>query len=82
MLSKCKRCLLREMQGDVFAEVSDLLAAMPAEEKAADALYEARLALCKACDHLVGGICTKCGCFVELRAARAAMRCPDAARKW
>ena len=35
---------------------------------------------CKNCDLLLSGMCRACGCFVELRAAIAANRCPY--EKW
>lgn len=42
--------------------------------------YEQRLAVCKKCDFLNAGTCGACGCYVELRAAARAGRCPY--RKW
>ena len=42
--------------------------------------YERRLAICKGCGLLNAGTCSACGCYVELRAAAKAGRCPY--KKW
>jgi len=56
---------------------------IPPEQRTDDAAYRARLASCKECDQLLSGVCMKCGCYVELRAAFAAQKCPNAKdRKW
>ena len=39
------------------------------EDRTGEAEYEARLAVCRACDWLSEGTCGACGCYVELRAA-------------
>ena len=37
---------------------------------------------CKACGSLESGTCMQCGCYVEMRAARIDMHCPDREAKW
>ena len=39
-------------------------------------------ALCKACGHLVNGMCELCGCFVEVRASKKNQRCAQSADIW
>ena len=56
---------------------------MSAGDKADDDLYQQRLAACQSCDHLIAGVCMKCGCYVEFRAAHKKLKCPNVKdRKW
>ena len=61
--------------GTFFATLQAYIDAIPEDEKASGAVYEARLAKCKACHHLLDGMCVLCGCYVELRAAKVLQRC-------
>ena len=80
---QCKKCLLSELNKDeYFKTILDYIAALPAEDKVSDAVYEERLSICKTCDALVNGMCKKCGCFVELRAAKLFMHCPNEQKLW
>ena len=83
-MKTCKRCLLLESaEEDTLALIREKITAIPAADKADDTLYQARLAACKTCDHLLSGVCVKCGCYVELRAAFSGQKCPDAKhKKW
>ncbi len=47
------------------------------EERASRDVYEQRLSVCKDCEQLISGMCLKCGCYVEFRAAFKDKRCPD-----
>jgi hypothetical protein len=75
---KCKRCLILDEQLNV--KIQDLLALISPDEKAGAGIYAQRLDTCLSCDCLVSGTCIKCGCFIELRAARSNQSCP--AKKW
>lgn len=83
-MKDCKKCLLRESaEEDTFAAIREKLDALPAVDRADDILYQARLDACKTCEQLLSGVCMKCGCYVEFRAAFKRMRCPNARqRKW
>ena len=83
-MTECKKCLLREAaEEDTCTAIRERIAAIPAADKADDSLYQARLAACKSCDQLLSGMCLKCGCYVEFRAAFRRMRCPNVRdRKW
>lgn len=78
----CKRCLLREMaeSEEYFRSLQDYIENMDPDIKADAALYERRLAVCKECDMLLQGMCRKCGCYVELKAAAAGNACPG--KRW
>ena len=82
MAEKCKRCLLYEMAGskEVYESVLRLIADMDPSERASKEESTRRLGVCKACDHLLDGMCRACGCYVELRAAARAGHCPK--KKW
>ena len=78
----CKKCLMREMydQEAFWATLKSHIDNIPEERKSSDELYEERLQICKECDLLIDGMCRRCGCYVELRAASRKNYCPD--KKW
>ncbi len=79
----CTRCLLEEAGNRDLAQIiAERIAVMPAAEKADERLYRQRLEICLKCDALNGGTCGKCGCYVELRAARIKGYCPAAEKFW
>lgn len=82
--TRCRRCLLREMTGEnsYYESVKFYRETMPAKKRTPDDVYEARLQVCKACSSLENGTCMQCGCYVEMRAARMDMHCPDGTEKW
>ena len=74
----CKKCLLFEAGEEAaFQTVSDYLSTLDNSLKADNALYEMRLEHCKNCDYLIAGMCRKCGCYVEIRAALKDKSCPN-----
>ena len=80
----CPRCLLSQTPGaEALAQtLRQWIDALPEERRADPAALEARLAACRACEHLAGGTCALCGCYVEYRAAQANRRCPDVPGRW
>ncbi len=84
MNRECKKCLLYESaEADMLESIKEKISNLSYEEKADDELYNNRLAFCKQCDNLISGVCMKCGCYVEFRAAFKKMKCPDAShRMW
>ncbi|MCI8719776.1 MAG: hypothetical protein HFF71_00770 [Oscillospiraceae bacterium] len=82
--SRCRRCLLREMTGEnsYYESVKFYRETMPPKKRTPDDVYETRLQACKACGSLESGTCMQCGCYVEMRAARIDMHCPDREAKW
>ena len=84
MNRECKKCLLYESaEADMLESIKEKISNLSPEEKADDELYNNRLAFCKQCDNLISGVCMKCGCYEEFRAAFKKMKCPDAShRMW
>lgn len=82
--TECKRCLLLESaEGAMLESIKERVEKLSPEERVSQELYEERLSQCKLCDNLISGMCLKCGCYVEFRAAFKNKRCPDpAGRKW
>ena len=79
----CVRCLLEEAgKQDVYSIIQKRVSEIPEPLRTDDELYSERLAVCKGCEALSGGTCTKCGCYAELRAARADSYCPHEKRMW
>lgn len=79
----CRKCLLENIDPEgIYKEVSELIAALPRERRTEEAEYRRRLEICLRCRMLGEGICGVCGCFVELRAAKADMHCPGEQHYW
>ncbi len=45
-----------------------------------DAVFDARMAICEACDHKIGNKCAHCGCNLRLKARGRVFNCP--LEKW
>ncbi len=84
MEHKCKKCLLLEAGEEAsYKTVKDYINNLDADLKVMDIEYNNRLDLCKSCDYLIAGMCRKCGCYVEIRAALKNKSCPNADnRQW
>lgn len=79
----CRKCLFEEIdRNGVFSSIKELINALPAEKRTDDESYRRRLEICRSCDCLGEGTCGKCGCFVELRAAKTDMHCPHEKHYW
>lgn len=79
----CRRCLLQDIdEAQLMEAIQQRIAALPAAQKASPEDYAARLSQCRLCDSLVSGTCQKCGCYVELRAAKRSSYCPHERPKW
>lgn len=81
-LRVCRRCLTRDMAGqeEYFQTMHDYIKNMDIDIKTPESLYEERLSSCKECEMLFQGMCRRCGCYVELRAAVKKNVCPD--KRW
>lgn len=65
-----------------FRHIYEYIKLLPDDRKATDEVYKNRLSVCKNCDELVSGICKKCGCYVEMRAAIINGYCPHEKHLW
>lgn len=83
-MAECRRCLLLESAGEnTLEEIRMRIEKLSEKEKASEEIYNSRLEECKNCDNLISGVCMKCGCYVEFRAAFKKMKCPNANnRRW
>jgi hypothetical protein len=83
-MAECKRCLLNEeAEKNVIDAINEKIKRLSDDERTDGELYEKRLELCRECDHLISGVCMKCGCYVQLRAAFKNQSCPNVkVRKW
>lgn len=84
MVQECKKCLLYESaEGDILNDIKEKIAKLSESDKVSEDEYEKRLGFCKDCDNLISGVCMKCGCYVEFRAAFKKQKCPNVKdRKW
>ncbi len=79
----CLRCYLDGLEaGPEPGAMAEYIARIDPEQRAAEAVYRKRLETCAGCSSRIGGVCRLCGCFVELRAARAFQCCPDVPARW
>ncbi len=80
----CRRCLLEDIADEqaFYAIIKERIRLLPDGERTDAAEYARRLSLCTACGDLNQGTCALCGCYVEIRAAKRGMRCPQANPKW
>ncbi len=80
----CLHCLIADLPDEkALAEIiRERIAQLPPEEKVTEEERQQRLNLCRLCRHLNHGTCALCGCYVEIRAARKAMSCPDVPGEW
>ena len=80
----CVRCLIAELPDEAaLAEIlRERIAQLPPEERVPEEERQRRLDCCRACRHLNHGTCALCGCYVEIRAARARMGCAAVPEKW
>lgn len=78
----CKKCLLLEAgEKASYDTVTEYLNNLDDSLKITDAEYKERLLLCQNCDFLIAGMCRKCGCYVEIRAALKNKSCPNVDNK-
>lgn len=76
-MEKCKRCLLRESaEADVYEDIKIRIERLSESDRADERTYNLRIEICKTCEHLISGVCMKCGCYVEFRAAFKKQSCP------
>ncbi len=70
-------------EDDILESINVRIERLDPSEKAEERLYTQRLEECKNCEHLISGVCMKCGCYVEFRAAFKRNSCPDVRnRRW
>jgi len=78
----CRKCLLNESMDIIYKTVKDYIESIPPEQKVVPAEYDRRLGICQECMHLVNGMCELCGCYVEIRAAKAMLHCVKSKEIW
>lgn len=82
-LRACRKCLLyAETREEFFQRLDTYIKNLSEDDRVSQEVYENRLEFCSHCPRLMGGMCSLCGCYVELRAALRVRRCPDIPRKW
>ena len=81
MPKPCTRCLLKDYSKEVYEKlIVEGLKALPPEDLTTEDVTAVRLEVCKTCEKINQGTCLACGCYVEIRAALKAGKCPY--KKW
>ena len=80
----CRKCLDRPVDERELMEYLDNYAAsLPETIRVSEEVYAKRLELCAYCPRLISHMCSLCGCYVQARAAKKNMRCPEpGAPRW
>lgn len=83
MIRPC-RCLIGEMpdEAELAEIIRERIETIPEEERTPEKEYAFRLSRCRECESLQRGTCGKCGCYVEIRAARKWQGCPEVPARW
>ncbi|MGN0298100.1 MAG: DUF6171 family protein [Lachnospiraceae bacterium] len=80
---ECRKCLLEKLGNKELKErILLTIEAIPVQERADEVKYQKRLKSCQECEWLFNAMCRRCGCFVEVRAAKDKQYCPDIHPKW
>ena len=85
MMSKpfCRKCLLDSLDEDEFIRsLKGYISSYPKDKRCSEEEYKRRLEICKECKQLSFGMCSLCGCYVELRALKINTFCPDSVDHW
>ncbi len=78
MAENCKKCLLLEAgETAIHVGVTDYVNSLDDDIRVDETEYNRRLNFCQGCDFLISGMCYKCGCYVEMRAAVKEQHCPN-----
>ncbi|MCQ2476359.1 MAG: DUF6171 family protein [Clostridia bacterium] len=72
--------MLKSGKQDIFADIQSRIERIPQDQKTDSNEYHLRLVACGECEYLIDGVCLKCGCYPEFRAAFSKNRCPN--KKW
>lgn len=77
------RCLLRETdEKELLENIREYISGLEDGVRADEETYKKRLAICEKCESLRNGVCMKCGCYVEMRAAVSSKGCPSEKNYW
>ena len=78
----CKRCLLDQTDQELYLTIHHHITTLDESVRCDGQEYIYRIEECRSCHYLVNGMCSLCGCFVEMRAAVKKNRCADTPEKW
>lgn len=78
----CRCLLMASGQEDMARLVAEYIATLPEENRVSEEVYRQRLTLCQGCTALNSGTCIRCGCYVEARAAKRSLSCPETPPRW
>ena len=74
----CRKCIEENVSDKELAAYLDgYVNSLPDEMRAAPEVYEERLRICEMCDKRIAFTCTLCGCYIQARAAKRKMQCPN-----
>ncbi len=63
-------------------DLARYIAVVKESDRANDTLYKKRLEICSDCKYYSNGLCTSCGCFVEIRCILKTSKCAAPTPLW
>lgn len=53
----------------MYEDIKSRIEKLSESDRTDERTYNSHIEICKTCEHLISGVCMKCGCYVEFRAA-------------
>ncbi len=83
MAAFCRKCFLQDTdEEELLRSVKRLVEGLDEEDRVSEEVYRERLEKCRSCESLYRGLCRRCGCYVEYRAALRVRSCPQVPALW
>ena len=74
----CRRCIEDDVElSELVRYLDEYVSSLPENIRATPEEYKRRLEICAGCERRAGINCTLCGCYIQARAAKAALECPN-----
>lgn len=74
----CRKCLEEDVDiRDLVKHLDEYVNTLPEHIRTSPEEYARRLAICAECDRRAGINCMLCGCYIQARAAKRMMQCPN-----
>lgn len=74
----CRKCIEENIDvRDLVNHLDEYVNSLPDDIRTSPDEYERRLAICADCERRAGINCTLCGCYIQARAAKRRLECPN-----
>lgn len=74
----CRKCIEENVDvRDLVKHLDEYVDSLPEHIRTSPTEYARRLAICAGCERRAGINCTLCGCYIQARAAKRKLECPN-----